>query len=187
MEGKIRFLPYLGIFKKDVIFVKPLFHLCNSVANMKHFIWICKYIWNKFVIMHERFIEYMAYKKYTVRKLSRLSCVSSSTLSRFCSGKEINLGSLLKLLQVCDDLSLEWFFFGTGDMLRNRNGMSVNMGAFAGADVDNREGVLINGSKGVNVEKGEVLRYQKLLEEKDKVISERDKTIKDLLDRIVRK
>ena len=142
--------------------------------------------------MHERFATYLEYKRLSVRKVSELSCVSASTISRFCAGKEIGSDKLLKILQVCDDLSLEWFFYGTGEMIRScGEGVTVNMGTFAGADVNNSDGVLVNGSRQVSVKPEGVRYYQKMLEEKDRVIaskdrviSERDSMIRDLLDKI---
>lgn len=131
--------------------------------------------------MYERFLQYIHTKKLSQRKLSELSCVSASTVSRFCSGLSIVSDKLLKLLQVCDDLSLEWLFYGSGEMLRRGEGSTYNVGTFAGADAVSKDSVVVGDSKGACVQQGSSFAdLQKLLLEKDRVISERDRTISEL-------
>lgn len=141
--------------------------------------------------MNERFVQYLAVKKLTIRALSDLSGISVSTISRFCTGKEIGSGKLLRMLQVCDDLSLEWFFYGTGEMIRKCDSITYNLGQYAGADVTNKDSVMINGSRQVKVQTGSPDYYVKMLAEKDKmiasrdaIISQRDKTISDLISKL---
>ena len=62
----------------------------------------------------------------------------------FCSGGAITSDRLQRILHVCDDLSLEWFFFGTGDMFRSRGGdTTYNYGKYAGADIVRDKGVMV--------------------------------------------
>ena len=68
--------------------------------------------------MNARFVQYLGFKGMSQSELSELSCVPKSTVSRFCAGHAIGSDKLLKMLQVCDDLSLEWLMYNTGDMIR---------------------------------------------------------------------
>ena len=80
--------------------------------------WYLLQIWNFFILnanMNERFLRYLRFKKLSQKKLCELSSVPQATVSRFCNGNGIMSDALLKMLQVCDDLSLEWFFYGTGE------------------------------------------------------------------------
>lgn len=129
--------------------------------------------------MNERFLQYIRLKGLSQRRLSDLSCVSVSTISRFCSGGTISSDKLQKLLQVCDDLSLEWLFFDSGSMMRSRGGMTVNMGAYAGADVLNDESVTVRDSSGVHVERSASGVRSEALAAKDAVIAERDRVISE--------
>lgn len=132
--------------------------------------------------MNVRFSQYLRLKGISQHKLSELSCVPASTISRFLSGRPVGSDSLLKLLQVCDDLSLEWLFFGSGQMMRSRDGVTVNMGAFAGADVaPGGDLTMIRDSPGAGVHgTGESLRESgSSLKEKDRVIAERDRAISE--------
>ena len=131
-------------------------------------------------------------KNLSQKKISDLSCVSTSTVSRFCQGESIGSFFLQKILHVCDDLSLEWLFYGSGEMFRSREGGVVNnYGAFAGSDFISDGGVQVKNSTGVTVGKPvrqdvDALLREKdaLILEKDRVISERDNTIRELLLRI---
>ena len=139
--------------------------------------------------MNERFLRYLRFKKLSQKKLCELSSVPQATVSRFCNGNAIMSDALLRLLQVCDDLSLEWFFYGTGEMIRSRCGNSVtnNYGAYAGADVVNDKGVLVKDSRGVRVSPagdielmGIIAEKDRIILQKDTLISERDRTISEL-------
>lgn len=144
--------------------------------------------------MNERFSLYLRIKKISQRKLARLSCVQPSAVSRFCNGGAISSDKLLQMLQACDDLSLEWLFYGTGDMLRScGNQTTINMGAYAGADVVGEGGVQVKNANGVSVRQGSDRRYDEIILQKDKVIAEKDRiilekdeTIKELLERILK-
>lgn len=132
--------------------------------------------------MNVRFSQYLRTKGITQHKLSELSCVPASTISRFLSGRPVGSDSLVKLLQVCDDLSLEWLFFGSGQMFRSRDGVTVNMGAFAGADVaSGGDLTMIRESPGAAVRgSGEAYGGSfASLKEKDRVIAERDRAISE--------
>ncbi|MBR1637407.1 MAG: helix-turn-helix transcriptional regulator [Bacteroidales bacterium] len=132
--------------------------------------------------MHKRFFEYLTAKGLTAQKISELSCVSKSTVSRFCAGRAIGSDNLLRILQVCDDLSLEWFFYGTGQMLRGRDGITMNMGQYAGAEVASENGVIVKDSTNVKVRTSYDLH--ELLAEKDRIIMKKDSLIMELQSRI---
>ena len=138
--------------------------------------------------MNGRFVVYLKSKGLSQKEISELSCVSAATVSRFCSGSPITSDKLLRLLQVCDDLSLEWLFFGTGDMVRSRScdSYTFNMGSYSGSDISNDHSVNIRSSPGAQV--GALTRkdVDLLLAEKDRVISERDVTIGKLNELLVR-
>ena len=145
--------------------------------------------------MGTRLTAYLRHKRLPQKKIAELSGVSKATVSRFCGGGVIASDKLARILRQCDDLSLEWFFFGTGEMLRSRNAdVMVNNGVYAGADVVTDNSVHVANARGVNVtQHGQGSNYQvllaekdRLLVEKDKIISDRDETIRELL-RIVGK
>ena len=143
--------------------------------------------------MHQRFVQYLRAKKLSQRELSKLSCVNVATISRFCSGTPISSSNLLKMLQVCDDLSLEWFFYGSGDMIRFRGGVVNNYGTFAGTDMGKFNDISLKGSgnrfymdKGLDSLMAAVAEKDRIIQEKDRVISDRDATIRDLLQRLVK-
>ena len=129
--------------------------------------------------MNQRFVAYLKFKELSQKDVSSLSCVSAATVSRFCSGSPIASDKLLRLLQVCDDLSLEWFFFGTGEMLRRRDcdSYTFNMGSFSGSDLSTDKSVSVHSSPGARVGEFMDKDFGALLAEKDRVISERDATI----------
>lgn len=124
--------------------------------------------------MGERFVKYLHLKGITQRKLAELSCVSPSLISRFCSGGNIQSDKLLKIIQCCDDLSLDWLFYDTGDMIRRR-GDTINLGVFAGADVN--DSVVVHDSKNVHVNGKPEKGTAELLAEKDRLIAIKDRTI----------
>lgn len=138
--------------------------------------------------MNGRFVVYLKSKGLSQKEISELSCVSASTVSRFCSGSPISSDKLLRLLQVCDDLSLDWLFFGTGDMVRSRtcDSYSFNMGSFSGSDISHDHSVNIRSSPGAQVGALSRMDVDLLLAEKDRVISERDATIGKLNELLVR-
>lgn len=130
--------------------------------------------------MHKRFSQYLRLKGVSYRSLAELSCVSLSSISRFCTGTPISSDKLLKLLQCCDDLSLEWLFYGSGDMLRAGKNNMYNVGAFAGSEISSGDSVFVKNASGVHVERGESRTLLELIAEKDRIISERDATITEL-------
>lgn len=138
--------------------------------------------------MNGRFVVYLKSKGLSQKEISELSCVSAATVSRFCSGSPISSDKLLRLLQVCDDLSLEWLFFGTGDMVRSRScdSYTFNMGSFSGSDISHDHSVNIRSSPGAQVGALSRADVDLLLAEKDRVISERDATIGRLNELLVR-
>ena len=132
-------------------------------------------------MMHKRFSQYLRLKGVSYRSLAELSCVSLSSISRFCTGTPISSDKLLKLLQCCDDLSLEWLFYGTGEMIRaGKNNNTFNVGAFAGSEISSGDSVFVKNATGVHVERGESRTLLELVAEKDRIISERDATITEL-------
>lgn len=138
--------------------------------------------------MNGRFVIYLKSKGLSQKEISELSCVSAATVSRFCSGSPISSDKLLRLLQVCDDLSLDWLFFGTGDMVRSRtcDSYTFNMGSFSGSDISHDHSVNIRSSPGAQVGSLSRMDVDLLLAEKDRVISERDATIGKLNEILVR-
>lgn len=75
-------------------------------------------------------------------------------------------------------------------MIRKGDGVTMNVGAFAGADVASGNGTVVKNSKGVNIGVGDSESLMKLLYEKDIVIAGKDKTIieKDaLIERLYRR
>ena len=128
--------------------------------------------------MNERFSTYLHFKRLSQKRLSELSSVGQAVISRFCNGNAITSDKLLRLLQVCDDLSLEWLFYGSGEMIRScPSQTTINMGAFAGADVVGDGGVQVKNANGVNVSQGPDKRYLDIISDKDKIISEKDRII----------
>lgn len=141
-----------------------------------------------FATMGERFFEYLRFKGLSQKKVSELSCVSTSMISRFCKGGAIASDKLLRILQVCDDLSLEWLFYDTGKMIRSGvDSVTNNYGKYAGAEVT-KDSVLVQHSRDVHVKQlassesqAVIMEKDRLILEKDRIISERDRTIKELL------
>ncbi len=134
--------------------------------------------------MGERFLQYLRVKGISQKTISSLAGVQTSLVSRFCSGGNINSDSLLRLVQACDDLSLYWLFFGSGEMFRSHAGTVINNhGTIAGSDlsqdtvnITNSENISVGDS--VNAELFNLLHKKDLLiSEKDSVISKRDETI----------
>ena len=138
--------------------------------------------------MEDRFVKYLRFKDITQKKLSELSSVTESAISRFCKGGNISSDKFLKLLQCCEDLSLEWLFYGTGEMIRScNNSITNNYGAFSGSDIVTDDSVLVKNSKDVRVNTPKDKSYinliaqkDRIIAEKDRIISERDKTIQHL-------
>lgn len=143
-------------------------------------------------ILGERFSQYLGFKGISQKKLSELSCVSESTVSRFCKGGVIASDKLLKMIKACDDLSLEWFFYGTGEMIRTRdNYVTNNYGVFSGSDIVTDDSVLVKNSQGVRVNPAgksllnSLADKDRIIAEKDRIISERDETIKQLISKLL--
>ena len=99
-------------------------------------------------------------------------------VSRFCCGQSIASDKLLSILQVCDDLSLEWLFYGHGSMIRDSRVTVNNYGKYAGADVAKENSLFIKNPCCLPVQ--DIVsdqRYFSLINEKDRIISEKDKLI----------
>lgn len=125
--------------------------------------------------MHTRFKQYLAVRGLSQRGLSRMAGVGASTVSRLCLGEPILTDSFLRILSVCRDLSLEWLFYGCGDMFSSGN---AGTGAVTGPS---KESVVVNNSHGVNVSGN--LSDRTLLEvlaHRDRTITERDRVITEL-------
>jgi len=112
--------------------------------------------------MKERLFQYMRIKGISQRALSARSGVNVATVSRFCNGSCIGSDNLCRLLQACDNLSLEWLFRGEGDMLRTAPG-SVAALRKNTPDTD------------------ALTEKNRIISERDRTISERDQIIRDLL------
>lgn len=128
--------------------------------------------------MGSRFLEYLRFKGISQKRVSVLSGVTESTVSRFCCGQVISSDKLMKIIEPFTDLSLEWLFFGRGPMLRK---VLV---------VDELEDYVVQSEsmdKGVNQKFDYVglLRSKDLLIlEKDRLISEKDRIILELLKKL---
>ena len=140
-----------------------------------------------------RFKLYLAHKSLSQREIASMCGLTPATVSRFCSGKAIQSDKLQQLLNVCDDLSLEYLFFGYGEMFKKDCG-TYNI--VQGDTIINNSGDSIldksvsvrngSGSVGVGAEEDprKVAELQRIIAQKDKVISERDRMISDLLSRV---
>ena len=110
--------------------------------------------------------------------MAELSGVSVTVVNRFCSGEVIGSDKLLRMLQVCDDLSLEWLFYGTGEMIRKCGDVTVNVGDFAGVEMNGAEPMVVSRSPGSVVERNGIrVDYEELLRRKDEVIEQKDNII----------
>lgn len=127
--------------------------------------------------MNKRFFQYLRVKNVSQRSLSKLTGIATSVISRFCGGNSISTDNLQRLVQVCDDLSLEWLFYGTGQMIRGHGDtITYNNGKYAGSDVVQGGGVMVKGSENVNVSRGDKTKDD-IISERDRTISERDSVI----------
>ena len=120
--------------------------------------------------MHERFLLYIRTKGLTQKRLSELSGVSTSMISRFCAGSPISSDKLVSLLHVCDDLSLDWLFFSCGAMLRE-----ASFGSGMGKDAAGDDGYFSS----------LIAEKDRIIAQKDRVIQERDETIRRLYERLL--
>lgn len=128
--------------------------------------------------MNKRFFEYLRVKKVSQRSLSKLTGIAPSVISRFCSGNSISSDKLQRLVQACEDLSLEWLFYGNGEMIRTHGDtITYNTGKYAGSDVVQDGGVMVKGSKHVSVSPGGEISPD--CKAKDDIIAERDRTISE--------
>lgn len=127
--------------------------------------------------MHRRFLQYIRLKGFSQRRISELSKVSVSSVSRFCSGQPISSDKLVKLLRICEDLSLEWLFYGSGDMLLNSGVSQFGLGAFVGAGVVAEDSSFVSDSPGAHVVLTPSIAVNRALAEKDRIIAERDLVI----------
>lgn len=127
--------------------------------------------------MNERFYEYLRIKNLSQRRLAELSGVSLSSVTRFCHGSPIASDKLLRLLQVCDDLSLEWLFYASGDMLRSHSASTMNIGPFAGADIVTKDSIMVKNSNDVRLPGVKDRHIIDVLAEKDRIILEKDRII----------
>lgn len=117
--------------------------------------------------MGERFRLYLRLKGITYRTLAEISGISISIISRFCSGGSINSDGLQKILEACPDLNLEWLFFGRGVMIRESG------------DIVSDHSLLVKNAIGVRAEVAVPETFLKALEEKDKLIVEKDRAIRE--------
>ncbi len=130
--------------------------------------------------MGDRFSEYLRFKGFSQKKVSDLSSVSESTVSRFCSGGIISSDNLVRLLKVCPDLSPDWLLLGVGLMIRCGQGeMKVNSGPFAGDEVVSDKSILVKNARDVMVSHGVDEYYLNLLAEKERIIHDKDVTISE--------
>lgn len=116
--------------------------------------------------------------------MASLSGLNEMQLSRFCSNNVITVKTLVKLLSACDDLSLDFLFFGYGEIFKSKGNTTINHG-----DIHNdKSNTISDSAKTKHNPDTDMLRLleekEKLIAEKDRTISERDQTIGRLLQAI---
>ena len=111
------------------------------------------------------------------KKISSKSCLLYPRLKRWACRRRFIVKTLVKLLSACDDLSLDFLFFGYGEIIKSKGNTTINY-----SDIHNDKRNIIGDTvKTKNNPDTDMLR---LLEEKDRTISERDQTIGRLLQTI---
>lgn len=139
--------------------------------------------------MNKRFKKYLALRGITQKEMSTLSGVSEMSISRFCSNDKISVRTLVKLLSACDDLSLDYLFFGYGSILKKTEGHTTNYGTINNNEQNDIIGDNAYVMKTTTVNQDTYPRD--LISEKDRIItechriiSERDATISQLLEKL---
>lgn len=118
--------------------------------------------------MNKRFKKYLAFSGISQKEIASLSGLSEMQVSRFCSNGAISVDNLVKLLLACDDLNLEYLFFGYGSILKEDKTTNY---------IDNSQHGTVGSNSFVMKESAINTNYAALLLEKDKIISQRDATI----------
>lgn len=143
--------------------------------------------------MNKRFKKYLGLRQITQKEMASLSGISEMQISRFCNNNIITVKTLLKLLSACDDLSLDYLFFGYGEVLKQKAGdITVNYGSIHNNNNRNEgagdNSIVIKTSSKDNFHSTDsatlhhlLNEKEKLIAEKDRIISERDATIGRLL------
>ncbi len=136
--------------------------------------------------MNKRFKKYLGLRQITQKEMASLSGLSEMQISRFCNNNIITVNALLKLLSACDDLSLDFLFFGYGSILKTKNSdVTYNYGNIQNnhsEDISNNSIFTEDSSQKQKLDFLQILHEkEKLLAEKDRIISERDATISRLL------
>lgn len=132
--------------------------------------------------MNKRFKKYLGLRQITQKEMASLSGVSEMQISRFCNNNIITVKTLLKLLSACDDLSLDYLFFGYGEVLKQKDGdITVNYGSIHNSrneSIGDNSIVVKNSSKN-NFPSAEYINLHQLLNEKEKLIAEKDRIISE--------
>lgn len=146
--------------------------------------------------MHNRFKQYLRIKVISQKEIAEQAGVSAMLVSRFCKTGSTSLANFCKLLSVCNDLSLDYLFFGVGSILREGRGVTVNCGSVSGTFNNNSSGdnslINQNSTVGQDVKAGNISQdndssnKDKLIMEKDRIIAQKDKIISERDDTITR-
>ena len=107
--------------------------------------------------MQRRFKQYLGIKMLNQKDVAADAGLTPGQVSRFCQSGSISLENFRKIISVCNDLSLDYFFFGIGPIIRD-----------TGRDGNNRVTNNLSGDSTI-----ETIKYQ----EKDRIIAEKDEII----------
>lgn len=131
--------------------------------------------------MNKRFKKYLGLRQITQKEMASLSGVSEMQISRFCNNNIITVKTLLKLLSACDDLSLDYLFFGYGEVLKQKAGdITVNYGSIHNSRNEGAgDKVVVRNSSKNNFPSAECINLHQLLNEKEKLIAEKDRIISE--------
>ena len=129
--------------------------------------------------MQRRFKQYLGVKMISQKDIAMATGLTEGQVSRFCKNGTISLENFKKILFVCQDLSLEYFFYGTGPVIKpscpEKSGNSINnvthnySGSASLSKMDIHQE---SGTHGVETE-----NLLALISEKDKLIAAKDDTI----------
>lgn len=118
-----------------------------------------------------------------------MSGLSEMQVSKFCKNGNITVKALLRLISACDDLSLDFLFFGYGEILKKKDGMTINYGTVNNHEqndiVGNNSTVIKSTLQGGSIDSWElILEKDRIIQENYNVISLRDASISKLIEQI---
>lgn len=133
--------------------------------------------------MEKRFKQYLGVKMVTQKQVAKESGISISSMSHFMKTGAISLDNFRKIMQVCQDLSLDYLFYGYGPMMKESSGITVNCGTNSGTINNNSpkdNSVAVNNMSGrskIQFQSELTPELMSLIQEKDHIIMEKDKVI----------